>query len=429
MTPPLVPDVFDCHDLNLSPSIQADLLVKAKGAWRGLVTNALASEAYPIVKVVKKAQTGRTATLRRPRDTVDGTEGVVAHTHTRATIEEAADFFYIDTPAKAQQFARVMDELVEAKRTLFPLVDRPVVADDDDDQSSHDGGLDASAKPLDYLSVDWMMIKFKPGVPARDLCYLEIHKEFKSTCMVTGETRRGWVRGIHSVRLQCCPDMQDKYGVVRMEIQRSGHVFLETTEPGVLDYYKLYFGSPRGAFLGTYFNGMYLKGAMRTSARAILNLDEHFTTTRLRPILSTPLLVADVHAKTCTNCDAPFSSSWGPLGPKKSTCRACGHAICSKCRSLWALTLHGSTIQVPLCATCVGPTYMHDDAGGHRISASSIKDISDDDNDSILSTLRDSILSADILVEQPPLVEIFNGIDRQRELLCKMQERLATTEL
>ncbi|ETV95846.1 hypothetical protein, variant [Aphanomyces invadans] len=263
-------------------------------------------------------------------------DGVVAHTRTRATIEQAAAFFYLDTAAKAEQFARVMDELVEAKRTLYTLVDRPVV----------DDGVN---KPLDYISVDWMMIKFKKGVPARDLCYLEIHKEFKFACPLTGVTRRGWVRCIHSVRMDCCPDMQKKYGVIRMEIQRSGHVFMESNEPGVLDYYKLYFGSPRGAILGKHFNNLYLKGAMRTSARAILNLDEHFTTERLKPLLSTPLPDEKVESKTCSGCHARFS--WRTT---KRLCRACGVAICLKCSSLWSLTLQGSAVKVPLCAPCVG---------------------------------------------------------------------------
>ncbi|RHY22568.1 hypothetical protein DYB32_009466 [Aphanomyces invadans] len=216
-------------------------------------------------------------------------DGVVAHTRTRATIEQAAAFFYLDTAAKAEQFARVMDELVEAKRTLYTLVDRPVV----------DDGVN---KPLDYISVDWMMIKFKKGVPARDLCYLE-----------------------------------------------SGHVFMESNEPGVLDYYKLYFGSPRGAILGKHFNNLYLKGAMRTSARAILNLDEHFTTERLKPLLSTPLRDEKVESKTCSGCHARFS--WRTT---KRLCRACGVAICLKCSSLWSLTLQGSAVKVPLCAPCVG---------------------------------------------------------------------------
>ncbi|RHX99645.1 hypothetical protein DYB36_013664 [Aphanomyces astaci] len=281
-------DVFDCQPL--SSKDEAALLAQASSAWKGLVDNAISSELYRIEKVVRNETTGRCATLRKPRDTINmNQDGVVAHTRTRATIEQAAAFFYLDTSIKAEQFARVMDELVEAKRTLYTLVDRPVV----------DDGVN---KPLDYISVDWMMIKFKKGVPARDLCYLE---------------------------------------------------------PGVLDYYKLYFGSPRGAVLGKHFNGLYLKGAMRTSARAvrflafhklvILNLDEHFTTERLKPLLSTPLRDEKVDAKACSVCHGSFS--WRTT---KRLCRACGAAICVKCSSLWSLTLQGSAVKVPLCAPCVG---------------------------------------------------------------------------
>ncbi|KAF0705205.1 Aste57867_7102 [Aphanomyces stellatus] len=124
---------------------------------------------------------------------------------------------------------------------------------------------------------------------------------------------------------------------------------MESNEPGVLDYYKLYFGSPRGAVLGKHFNSLYLKGAMRTSARAILNLDEHFTTERLRPLLSLPLRDDLSNAKRCHGCSTSFN--WRTA---KKLCRACGVAICPKCSSLWSLTLQGSAIKVPLCAPCVG---------------------------------------------------------------------------
>ncbi|RHZ31792.1 hypothetical protein DYB28_001138, partial [Aphanomyces astaci] len=111
-------DVFDCQPL--SSKAEAALLAQASSAWKGLVDNAISSESYRIEKVVRNETTGRCATLRKPRDTINmNQDGVVAHTRTRATIEQAAAFFYLDTSIKAEQFARVMDELVEAKRTLY----------------------------------------------------------------------------------------------------------------------------------------------------------------------------------------------------------------------------------------------------------------------------------------------------------------------
>ncbi|KAF0688529.1 Aste57867_19871 [Aphanomyces stellatus] len=414
-------DVFDCQPL--PPVVLDNLLATADRAWKGLVENAIASESYPIDKILRNPTTGRCATLRRPRDIVDATEGVVAHTRTRATIEEAADFFYIDTPAKAQQFARVMDELVEAKRALYPLLDRTIV-----DNTKLEGGIH---KPLDYMSVDWMMIRFKKGVPARDLCYLEIHKEFHFTCHLTGTTRRGWVRCIHSVRLDCCPDMQKKYGVIRMEIHRSGHVFMETNEPGVLDYYKLYFGSPRGAVLGNYFNNLYLKGAMRTSARAILNLDEHFTTERLKPLLSAPLHSNHLQTKACCSCRSSFT--W--RHPRK-ICRACGVAICGKCSSQWSFMLHDSVIKVSLCGPCVGPSLDdHIESHTNYTYAKSAKTCRHQDNHksgfefkrskSSPGSMRETLLSVDVSIESQSFTDIMQGIDQQKELLVQMQERLA----
>ncbi|RHY40940.1 hypothetical protein DYB30_008695, partial [Aphanomyces astaci] len=354
-----------CH-LPLSASVRDDLLEIAGGAWKGLVENAIASEVYPIDKIVRNRTTGRYI--------VDATQGMVAHSRTRATIEQAADFFYLDTPAKAQQFARVMDELVEAKRALYPLVDRPVVVTDGH-KNCDNVVVPATASALDYMSVDWMMIKFKKGVPARDLCYLE-----------------------------------------------SGHVFMESNEAGVLDYYKLYFGSPRGAVLGKHFNGLYLKGAMRTSARSILNLDEHFTTERLKPLLSAPLDMSLAHAATCGTCRLAFS--W--RHPKK-LCRACGDPICPKCSSQWSLTLHGSAIKVPLCKRCVGPGLNVDDADEMYLIESKDRKQRYSTASDVVSTIRDTYLSIDRSESSSSSFanDIMHGIDQQKELLHKLQDRLA----
>ncbi|RHY01372.1 hypothetical protein DYB34_008310 [Aphanomyces astaci] len=251
---------------------------------------------------------------------------MVAHSRTRATIEQAADFFYLDTPAKAQQFARVMDELVEAKRALYPLVDRPVVVTDGH-KNCDNVVVPATASALDYMSVDWMMIKFKKGVPARDLCYLEI-----------------------------------------------------------------------------------------------LNLDEHFTTERLKPLLSAPLDMSLAHAATCGTCRLAFS--W--RHPKK-LCRACGDPICPKCSSQWSLTLHGSAIKVPLCKRCVGPGLNVDDADEMYLIESKDRKQRYSTASDVVSTIRDTYLSIDRSESSSSSFanDIMHGIDQQKELLHKLQDRLA----
>ncbi|RHY01371.1 hypothetical protein DYB36_011012, partial [Aphanomyces astaci] len=52
-----------CH-LPLSASVRDDLLEIAGGAWKGLVENAIASEVYPIDKIVRNRTTGRCATVQ-----------------------------------------------------------------------------------------------------------------------------------------------------------------------------------------------------------------------------------------------------------------------------------------------------------------------------------------------------------------------------
>ncbi|RHY32145.1 hypothetical protein DYB32_002826 [Aphanomyces invadans] len=156
-------DMFHCPPLHAWQ--RDDLIVKGKEACKMLVVNATTSDFNPVESVVQNARTGFHATIRRSNDMKDPQyKGFSAHTKVRASIDEVAGFFELDTPHKVQAYARVMGEVVLDKRTLYTLVERPI-ADD-------------ASQPLHYVSVEWLMVKMPFGFNTRDMCYLEVHIAF-----------------------------------------------------------------------------------------------------------------------------------------------------------------------------------------------------------------------------------------------------------
>ncbi|KAH9092435.1 hypothetical protein LEN26_018385 [Aphanomyces euteiches] len=160
--------------------------------------------------------------FRKIKDLVDPSlDGLIAHTRVRASIEEAADFFYFDSPAKLENYDRVMKDSVVKLASLYTLIERP-----QSPKAEH---------PLHSLGSSGRSPSC--SAPRRGICY---HDEFTTVDPATGEERRGWARCIHSVPLKCCPDMKESHGLIRTTVVRSGHVFIESSTPGELDYYKVH---------------------------------------------------------------------------------------------------------------------------------------------------------------------------------------------
>ncbi|CAK4384769.1 unnamed protein product [Aphanomyces euteiches] len=324
------------HRPPLSESARRNLIAEAKSACKYLVMSATTATTTPIEKVVLNASTGRHMTVRMLRDPVDPKlEGFHAHTRVRATIEEVADFFYIDSPAKSQAYFSVMDDLVMKRCTLYTLVERPI--------------SEASSQPLHYVGVDWKVIKSAGGTP-RDLCLLDYHDQFSFFDEETQSSRRGWARCIHSVELPCCPDMERRFGLVRSTIVRSGYVFVESIEPGVLDYYKIYTMAPTG---GVYklLPQLFYSAMMKLHSRTVLSLEEHFVERRIKPTLELPAsrFQDKKNVDYCMHCYARFN--WITI---KKQCRACGDVTCQKCSSKWSIHLGSQKhAKVELCFVCV----------------------------------------------------------------------------
>ncbi|ETW03442.1 hypothetical protein, variant [Aphanomyces invadans] len=206
------------------------------------------------------------------------------------------------------------------------------------------------SNPMHYVGVEWQLSKPK-GFSPRDFCFLDYQDSFFFVDQVTGQERRGWARCLHSVALDCCPDMEKSAGIIRAKIVRSGHVFIESTDKeGVLDYYKNYYIVPGGNLL-KHFPTLYMKKMLKQFTTSVLNLEEHLIQQRLRPILDVPVSAfqSKKDVASCMHCSQKFS--W--LVPKKQ-CRSCGDIACSRCCSPWQFHLDSTSyVKVDLCQRCI----------------------------------------------------------------------------
>ncbi|KAF0685989.1 Aste57867_22192 [Aphanomyces stellatus] len=323
------------HCAALDDNVRAELIEEAKMACKYLVVNATTADSAPIDSVVVNVKTGRHATLRRVKDKVDASlDGMVAHTRVRATIDEVSDFFYVDSHAKGQLVSRVMGDRVVDRTRLYSLVERPIV--------------EAASQPLHYVGVEWALQKH-PNIPARDTCCLDYQDEFSFMDQTTGDERRGWARCTHSVDIDACPDLEKQFGVIRATVVRSGHVFLESTDSGMLDYFRVLFVDPGGAILKR-FAPLVHKNIVKPYGLAVLNLEEHFVKQRMKPMLDMPSHFKEKkEIDYCMQCYGRFK--WMSV---KKQCRSCGDVVCHKCSSVWAIDLDMVTsVKVDLCQECV----------------------------------------------------------------------------
>ncbi|CAK4673653.1 hypothetical protein LEN26_000072 [Aphanomyces euteiches] len=333
-----IPSIDAFHCPPLLAQTQSNIIAEAKAACHGLVANALRAETTPVEAVVSRTTTGLLAKIFSISDSVDPSRaGAVAHIRIQATLQQVADFFHME--ASTQTYARIMEDNTIASGTLYSLIERPIA--------------DGAVRPLHSISIEWFLRRLGVGIPLRDLTCIDIQDEFVLDDVAAGRRRRGWARCLHSVDLPTCPSLEKTHNVIRMKVCRSGHVFLESNTPGVLDYYHVHIGTPKGTLLGRHFRQWYRRAMVKTLAHSVMNLAEHFVMQRIRPSLDVSV-VAQFQARRgvhyCTNCLVRFA--W--LSSKKQ-CRCCGRVLCHKCVRLWTW-YNKSAVQVPLCPNCVGTT-------------------------------------------------------------------------
>ncbi|EQC41503.1 hypothetical protein SDRG_01470 [Saprolegnia diclina VS20] len=331
----MVADPFQCPPL--SRCERDRLMEKAHTACKLTVRNACAFAArYTLDSELHNDRTGRHATIHKGVD-VDGDvpeAAMCARTHVRASLEEVANFFVLDTPAKCDAYSRVTGHLVQDKQSLYTLVAREA--------------------GLHFIGVNWMVAKTPIGLKARDFCYLEVHDEFTFIDRATQRVRRGWVRCMHSIPLPCCPSLEKSHGYVRSQFVRSGHIVLETARPGVLEYFNLLCGVTRR--LG--FTPVLAQDfVLRRHVSQILNLEEHFITQRLKTLLETPT-TSFPNKDTIEYCSVCYHKfAWLSV---KRQCRGCGDVLCTRCCAKWDVPLSETVISMMACQRCTRDGHSRD---------------------------------------------------------------------
>ncbi|CAK4204489.1 unnamed protein product [Aphanomyces euteiches] len=270
------PVEFDCRPLTKDQ--RHELIELGQRMSDDMLTNALETQKTRVVALVRNDKTLRTASIHRGPDCIEpALIATCAHTIMQGTLDEVAEFFYLDSPAKFQAYICTVGETTMDRQNLYTL---------------------QCSAPRFYCGVSWFVFGCPWLVSNRDMCILEYHNEIK-VVDDRGTPRRGWIRAMHSIELECCPSLQTKRGIVRSAICRSGHVFIETNTPGVLDVYSVLVPRPSNVA----FNLMRNTNAKRQVER-ILTLEEYFCMVRLMSRLDKFALDGQhrFDAKHCAEC-------------------------------------------------------------------------------------------------------------------------------
>ncbi|OQR82437.1 hypothetical protein ACHHYP_16047 [Achlya hypogyna] len=335
MSLPLPPHFFSTPPLSVNK--HAYLLEVSERTCTNTALNALAMAASPPVKIVEHPATKRRAQLHYGTDVIDSSLYALTGTsQIKATEEELIDFFYLTTPEKTQTYSDVVGQTILDRVTLHCLAD---------------GSVDASSAFI-YAGAQWSAITCpflsQSLTVKRDMCFLEVLNTITVTDPATGLTRRGLVRAMHSVVLDCCPSLRASHNLFRSTLVRSGHVFLETDEPGFYDHYYTHVVADPGS-VPKYLN---LKNAQRIVGQ-MLNLEYHLALQRLPSALLAgkprPPYKLTHDITYCEACDTKFN-----MLRSKHHCYICRQVVCSTCIHVYNVPLprEPQGIRVEVCTYC-----------------------------------------------------------------------------
>ncbi|OQS00278.1 hypothetical protein THRCLA_06073, partial [Thraustotheca clavata] len=337
MSLPLARDFFHCPALTRD-EVQC-LIEKAHTACKLTVRNATQfASIFTLDSIVQNDKTEREAKVYKGFDTDDGIAevGMCAQTKLTATLEEVADLFYLDNVVKYEAYSKVTGHLVLDKQSLYTLVPK----------------APSGKKALHYIGIEWMVAKTPVGLKSRDFCFIEIHDEFTFFDKQTQQTRRGWVRCMHSIPMHCCLSLEKSHGFVRSHFVRSGHIFMETEHPTTLIYYNLLCGVTRRS---NYTPTLAHEYVLRRHVTQLLNLEEYLTTQRLKTFLENPIdnFQQKDQVEYCNTCYHRFQ--WLSI---KKQCRGCGDVLCNHCAVKWELPLSETVISMTVCRKCINDNHI-----------------------------------------------------------------------
>ncbi|RHY08528.1 hypothetical protein DYB37_008336 [Aphanomyces astaci] len=238
-------------------------------------------------------------------------------TDVNGTLDEVAAMFYAAT-ASTEHSRHPAKHILDSHR-LYTVV-KP-----------------SPAFPRHAIHMRWMVMetpmKGLGVVSPRDFCVLEL------------DSRRGWVRSVVSVELDCCPPLDHVLGFVRGEFLRSGHVVVETDRPGVLQVTHIV-----QLDLKLHAPQWMLKRGVRARCRGVLAIDLLLRERRLSrsgSFLAPAELVAKDSRSTCALCHHTFG-----MLHHKTNCRKCGDVVCSRCSKIWSVPLLNAVTALRVCTSC-----------------------------------------------------------------------------
>ncbi|ETV93517.1 hypothetical protein H310_12556 [Aphanomyces invadans] len=242
-------------------------------------------------------------------------------TEVMATIEEAASLFRLETTELFREYLRMFAKDLLDAASLYTLA------------------MPTEQHPRHYIGVKWTCLESPTSlIKNRDWCYLECQDDFE----ING--RRGWARSLNSIKLPCCPDLQNSLGIVRASFYRTGYVFLETDRPGYLQVLH----AIQVDFKGN-VPSWVVKIGMKKRARSIGEIDQYLREKRLsgEKFLVDHELVPKVARSKCFLCHKKYGAF-----TKKHNCRRCGEVVCSSCSKFWNVEMNSHRVHVRVCSAC-----------------------------------------------------------------------------
>ncbi|KAF0685995.1 Aste57867_22198 [Aphanomyces stellatus] len=330
-------------------AFRAPLLDRAeKHRWIGYgqqichetVLNALTMQEAPLKALVTSQTTQRTARIRQGHDVVQPLlDGVCAYTQVSSTIEEVADFFYLNSHEKLHAYGTVTGQTILDHQSVYTLLDRNAAS-----------SRKQPVNPLHYVAIDWIVTKTPLFFANRDACYIECHDEFEFVDAECGEKRRGFVRATSSINLDCVPSLKASHGLVRSHHHRSGYIFFETDDPNTLDLFSVVVVAPH-----KHMPRLATLSTMQRHCARSLNLEEFLQARRVNVYLQQCIFESvenyepKDHVSCCRHCQKKFH-----LFLPKKHCRKCGQVVCTSCSKRWDLLLRQSNkVSVRVCTACV----------------------------------------------------------------------------
>ncbi|OWZ18619.1 hypothetical protein PHMEG_0007265 [Phytophthora megakarya] len=242
---PLPPRFFKCPEL--SEREEHYLVGKAKESAKALV-DATRNNEGP----VRWEEAGMHRGVQMYKGEARYPEAVVGESITygcgattiQSTLDEVADFFDVSTHEKVAEFVESCADVLDAQ--LLYVIEDPTLLNDP--KYNVRGQRSGFSKMLNanQVTVKWFAMDMPSKLPLKNRDFLTVEcqstfmdnrdfltVECQSTFMdVSG--RRGWVRSYHSIKLPCCPELND-YSLVRGSFYHTGYVFVESERPGFLD--------------------------------------------------------------------------------------------------------------------------------------------------------------------------------------------------